>query len=165
MKLLLIALCVWGLMVGAADAGNDSSYKIARDYLEECEDLERIPPIGHMGPKTIQQYWDTVPKLTKLREQFIEHDEALSAALKKDDDYKAACDRYENAKGSERSAALKEFNQAKSNAYSRFRGKSSFERVLKRRQESLLACNLETLEYIIDDYEKQGKPFPIDWIK
>lgn len=164
MKQLVILLCAL-VMTVAVEAKKETNYEIARDYLEECEDLDRIPSIGHIGQKTVQHYWDTVPKLTKLREQFIEDNEALSVALKKDDVYRAAYDRYENAKGNERKAALKEFNKAKNEAYARFRGKSSFERILKKRQESLLECNLETLEYIIDDYEKQGKPFPVDWIK
>jgi hypothetical protein len=165
MKRAIIALCVFASVVSISEAASKKNYKIAREYLEECENNKTIPAVGSLGSKVVQKYWDTVPELKALREQFIIDNDAFTLELKKDDDYRKAYEAYESSTGSEQNRALRELSKAKGNAYSRLGNDKDFKKALAKRQKSLSICNIKTLEYIISDYEKKNQPFPIDWIE
>ena len=165
MKRAIIVLCASVAFMSVCEASSGKSYKTAREHLAMCEENNVTPPVGFLGAQVVQVYWESVPELKKLRETFIADDEAFNKELKKDDDYKEAYERYEKSSGSKQKKALRDLSKATDDAYARLGRKSSFKKALSKRQESLRACNIRTLEYIIDDYEKRGKPFPVDWIK
>jgi hypothetical protein len=165
MKRAIIALCVLASVVSISEAASKKNYKVAREYLAECEDSNTVPPVGFLGSKVVQKYWDNIPELKKVREQFIQDDEAFGEELKKDEEYSEAYENYEKSTGSSQSRALKELSKAKGHAYSRLGNDTGFKKALSQRQKSLSICNIKTLEYIISDYEKKNQPFPIDWIE
>ena len=59
----------------------------------------------------------------------------------------------------------KELSQTKHKVFHRLMNESEAYRLAReKRDEALFTSNIETLVYIINDYEEQGKEFPVDWI-
>jgi hypothetical protein len=102
--------------------------------------------------------------LQALRDDFEKADKVLLEELMKDDEYRVAYNELIDSSGAERKIKQKEYNKAKSNAYSRLMKNKDFREIQETRGHALFESNIQTLEYIINDYENQGKTFPTDWI-
>lgn len=160
----MLALCIFS---SVSQAGPKDSYKIAREYLKECKRNDVTPAIGNLGWIEVEKYWESVPKLKALREKFEEADEALTELLMNEDEYRSARQKYENASSATgRKESLKELNAVKCAVFSRLQRESNdYRRARKKRDEALFESSIRTFEYMIKDYERQGKELPVDWIR
>lgn len=139
------------------------SIKIAKRFLKECKKEEVTVPLGGLGWEEVRTYWAKVPALKKLREEFEEAEEALKETMMDDEVYAALKKRME---GPDRAEAVKEYNSTKGEIFRRMdRSSSAYRRARKIREEALFESNIETLEYIINDYESKGWVIPTEWMK
>jgi hypothetical protein len=133
----------------------------ARKYLNQCRAEKRTVALGNFGWSEVREYWSRVPELQELRDEFEKADEELGAMLMQDEEYRQYTEKLKDARGDERTELIK----ARSMAHSRLlKENKACRQAQNRRNDALYISNIETLAYIINDYEKQGKEFPIDWI-
>lgn len=138
------------------------SIKIARRYLKQCKADERTVSIGHLGWDLVREYWAKVPRLQKLRDDFEKAEEELKETMLEDEAYHSLFMRME---GPDRAEAIKEYNSKKGEIFRRLqRSSSAYRRARKKRDEALFESNIETFEYIIDDYEEKGWVIPTKWM-
>ena len=133
-------------------------------HLDDCEKEEITPPVGFIGSAELRRYWENVPELKVLRQQFIRDDDAFGEVLKTDDGYRKAREAYDRTSGASQDRALKKLYAAKNTACHRLKDTNAYIEAMNQREESLRTCNIETIRYIIQDYEKRGKTISIDWI-
>ncbi len=167
--LVSIFLCLVGCQSPSSNEnlGSDSISEAdpVQQYVDKCKASKTVPPLGHFGWGEVKRYWEKVPELQSLRNEFEKTDEALLNELKKDDEFRDAYNALKASSGDEHKIKREEYNHAKSNAYSRLMKREDFRLIFEIRQNALFTSNIQTLEYIIDDYEKQGKEFPVDWFE
>jgi len=137
----------------------------ARKYLNHCRSSKVTVPLGHFGWNEVREYWNKVPELQALRDDFDKANDELLDVLMQDEEYRLAMEEYKASAGDERKLKSKELSRTKSKVYHRLLNESeAYQKARKKRDEALFTSNIQTLEYIINDYEKQGKDFPVDWI-
>jgi len=164
MKPSVTTLLVLTSIVSACHTSPKNSYQAAREHLDDCAKLREIPPI-RISPDEIFQYWTDVPELKKLREQCLADREAVLEILKTDDQYRKAHEQYEANRNIDHEAARKERSKAERETIRRLRDNAELTNARKEYHEDLLICNITTLKYIIDEYEREGKPLPTDLMK
>lgn len=167
MKSVSIAVLSLFFLFPVAQAVPKEGYKIAREYLKECKRNDVTPAIGNLGWIEVEKYWESVPKLKALRDKFEDADEALTGLLMNEEEYRSARQKYEEASStSERKESLKEFNTVKHAVFRRLQSENHhYRRARKERDEALFESSIRTFEYMIEDYEKQGKELPVGWIR
>lgn len=162
MKVKFIAvLAIIPLMFGCSTTPNRST-NAARLYLYECKASGNVPSLGFFGWPEVEEYWEKVPELQALRDAFEKADQALDNELMKDAEYRTAYDKLHDSNGDQ--ANWSEFNKVDASVRSRLMEDEKYRQIRNATYETLFASNIRTLEYIINDYEKQGKEFPVDWI-
>ncbi|MDX8341106.1 hypothetical protein SLH46_18045 [Draconibacterium sp. IB214405] len=138
------------------------NHLVVSKYLEVIEQTGEIPRLGYLDWDHVQTYWDSIPDLNRLRDDF-ENASVDWVNFKKehDDNYKQALSLYENDK-----IKQKEFLFRTSNTDQSLTKKYPSEyRTVKGYQAGKLGIsNRITLKYMIDDYDSKGKLFPISWI-
>lgn len=137
------------------------SYKDAKRYLSKCKNNDTIISIGKLGFTEVRCYWETIPELKKVRADFEAADEKLGDVLKQDPEYAEALKNYDRL-GQTPQQRNADWNQAKSSVFQRLANDSNYKRARKKRDKALFECNTETFKYILNDYKKQGKVFPIE---
>jgi len=140
----------------------------ARQYLNEYKASKTVPSLGTFGWKEVDEYWAKVPELQALRDDFEKADDILKNELMKEDEFRVAYYDFmsDTSKSVEEHKATREvYNQAKRNVYPRLMKNQDFRLIKENRDNSLFISNIRTLEYIISDYEKRGKEFPVDWME
>ena len=138
------------------------NHLVVSKYLETIEQTGEIPRLGYLDWKHVQTYWDSIPDLNRLRDDF-ENASVDWVKYKKehDEDYKQASNLFENKK-----ITQKEFLFRTSNTDSNLTKKYPLEyyNVKAYQAGKLGVSNRITLKYMINDYDSKGKLFPIDWI-
>jgi hypothetical protein len=140
------------------------SYQEAREQVIQYEKLSEIPPI-RFNPEEVFQYWSEVPELKELREQCVADRKTVLEILKEDDQYRKAHEKYEANRNIDHETARKERSDAERETIRRLQDNVELTSARKKYQEDLLICNITTLRYIIDEYEREGKPLPTDLMK
>jgi len=165
MKVKFIAvLAIIPLLFGCSTTPNHST-NTAQKYLEECKYSDNPPALGNIiGWPEVRQYWESVPELKESRSKFKEADQELWNILMSDDEFRLAYQKSRDASTeTEREESSAQFREVQGRVYTRMQGEShEYQRAREKRDEALLASNIRTLEYIINDYEKQGKEFPVE---
>jgi hypothetical protein len=134
------------------------SIRISRNYLKECKADERTVSIGNLGWEEVREYWAKVPSLQALRDEFDKCDEELKDVLMQDEEYS---EYMENREG--KSPA--DYNKMKSSVFRRLQKSSSpYRKAREKREEALYQSNIESFEFIIDDYEEKGWVIPTKWM-
>ena len=137
----------------------------ARKYLNHCRASKITVPLGKLGWGEVREYWGKVPELQASRDGFEKANDELLVVLMQDEEYRLAKEEFKASAGEERKVALKELSQTKYKVYRRLTKESeAYRKARGKRDEALFFSNIQTLECMIDDYEKQGKDFPVDWI-
>ncbi|RKX43082.1 MAG: hypothetical protein DRP64_08730, partial [Verrucomicrobia bacterium] len=134
--------------------------QIAKTYLEFCRETKDSPGIYALHDALT--YQKNVPELRALQELSKIRDDAITEILKKDDAFKKALAQYVDSPTRD---TEKKLYQAKNNAREHFKNNKDYLAARMKSAESVLIRNTRLLEYIINDYEKQNKLFPIDWIE
>jgi hypothetical protein len=121
--------------------------------------------LGLLGWSKVEEYWNRVPELQALRDEFDQAGEARENELMKDAEYRAAYDEYQDSTGSHYNREnYDKFDKICSSVRSRLMQNEEFKQINKAWRDTLFASNIQTLEYIINDYEKKSEEFPVDWI-
>ena len=137
----------------------------ARKYLNACRASKTTVPLGKFGWGEAREYWNKVPELQASRDEFDQANDELVDVLMQDEEYRRAMEEYKASTGDGRKVKSRELSRTKSKVYHRLMKESEIYReARKKRDEALFNSNIQTLEYIINDYEAQGKEFPVDWI-
>jgi hypothetical protein len=142
---------------------NDS---IAKKFLDKCKTEKECPSLGIFGWEEVREYWAKVPELKASREYFEKCNDSLKALLMQDEEYAKLMEDFKNLPREEKKTSLQSLKGAQSKVYDRLQKKSEAYRIArKNREDSLFESNIQTLEYIINDYKARGKIFPVDWIE
>jgi len=166
MKRVAIILCLIGFFISNGEAGPKNNYRIAEAFLKKCKKNETIVSLGKFGWGEVEVYWSKVPELQKLRDDFEKADDELRDVLMQDEEYRLAREGLNAATGEDFEAKSKELRQTRLKVYRRLRRDSKpYRKAREKRDNALFISNIETLEYIINDYKKQGREFPVDWIR
>lgn len=137
----------------------------ARKYLNYCRAKKVTVSLGKFGWIEVKDYWSRVPELQQLRDGFDRADDELMEILMQDDEFRQAMEEYRSPGGGNHQTKTVRLTSTKMQVYKRLETESeAYRRAREKRDEALFVGNTRTLEYIIDDYEAQGKEFPIDWI-
>lgn len=137
----------------------------ARLYLKRCKVMGSVVPLGKLGWDVVHDYWRTVPELHELRIQFEKADSAVMDLLRQDPELRTAGEKFETTEGPEREKMARNLAGIQDRVVARLLEESeTFREAGRRREKSLFSCNIQTMEYIINDYEKRGVPLPGDWM-
>lgn len=135
---------------------------VAEEYLKYLDKNKLMLAIGNFGWTEVRKCWAEVSEVKRYRTEFEVADKNfMDFICSKDERMKIAIDKWQS-----RTLENGEWSETKSVVYSEVRKNypEEYRSYLNNRQEKLRTCNYRTLEYIVDDYYKQGKLFPIAWI-
>lgn len=138
------------------------NHEIALKYIEYHKRERKAIPIGKFGFKEVRLYWQTIPELKKYRSQFEDaNDKLREFIVSKYYSYEIASNKLKN-----KEISLKEYNAIKCDVFQKLTKNYPNEYLPLRedRDDKLQQCNIKTLEYILDDYNKKMRLFPVDWI-
>lgn len=138
------------------------NHLVVSKYLETIEQTGEIPRLGYLDWKHVQTYWDSIPDLNRLRDDFENASvDWENYKREHDEDYKQASNLFENNKISQ-----KEFMFRTSNTDKNLTKKypSEYRTAIAYQSGKLGISSRITLKYMIEDYDSKGKLFPIDWI-
>ena len=137
----------------------------ARKYLNYCRAKKVKVSLGKFGWIEVKDYWSRVPELQHLRDEFDKADDEVMEILMQDTEFQQTMEDYNSPGGGNHRTKELKLASTKRKVYERLETESEmYRRAREKRDEALFTCNIRTLEYIMDDYEAQGKEFPVDWI-
>ena len=171
MKNIIILAIISAIITGCSKENEEKIIRkdivIAHEYLKDCKENKAIIPIGKI--KDVEKYWETVPELKKVRQQFLAANEDLGKELSKDEEHRTLMKEVNKEVNKEKDVNLykagKIYSSKKNKIYARLHKESKeYRDAREKRQEALRQCNIATFEYIINEYESNGEPFPIEWV-
>uniref|UniRef100_UPI003217471F hypothetical protein n=1 Tax=uncultured Draconibacterium sp. TaxID=1573823 RepID=UPI003217471F len=138
------------------------NHLVVSGYLGIIEQTGEIPRLGYLDWKHVQTYWDSIPDLKKLRDDFEDASDVwINFKIEHDEDYKHASNLFDNNK-----ITQKEFFFRTSETDKKLFKKypKEYRKVKGYQANKLGVSNRITLKYMIEDYDSKGKLFPIKWI-
>ena len=133
------------------DTETGRSYAFAEEFLRTVHQEQLTIPIFG-APIEAHRYLEEVPRLAMLRAEFEEALGVLDAVLMRDKEYREA--REGNALHIP-SAIYERINETS----------EEYRQARKVWANTLYVSNAATLEYILEEYIREGKPFPTEWIR
>lgn len=159
------------------------NFETAREYLEKCKRSNSAPPI-HIWIRDLGEYQEKVPELKLLREQFNIKDQAWHDVLLQNEEYRTAKEEHEiNSKKYmeamllqlSREEVIKQKSMINASRKKMLEARDMSRVILKddptlikaniERSHALIEFNIRALEFLINDFEEQGKFIPVNWIK
>ncbi len=138
----------------------------ARSYLLRCKQKNITPPVEKIGWSELARYSDRHPELQQARDESDRCNEIVKEMLEKDPEYRAANEEYENYKGSDAVKAKRKRDDTISSIRSRMAtDDGSFRNALTQAGKARFKANIMALEIIINDYDKQRRKLPTDWME
>lgn len=138
------------------------SYHLARAYLEYCKQRNRSPGLL-LNRQKIKHLTQTVPELKTLQELVNLHNHAIKEIMEEDAGFRMAHKQYTEGKIDGLEMDKTDY-ALRSRLYNDVKD-PEFIRATSMHHKSGAILRIRTFEYLINDYEKQGKPFPVNLIE